>query len=84
MVHQLCAHDAGLAPNSLEALRLVVDGENPRAGLKILGFANRVLSPQELLDTAIARMAKQLRPGAHLIGVWHALENLEGGSTDFV
>ena len=44
-----------------------------------LGVIAYLQAPQELLETAIARMANQLRPGAHLIGVWHALENLEGG-----
>ncbi len=44
-----------------------------------LGVIGYLQIAQEPLATAIAGLVAQLKPGATFFGVWHALDNLEGG-----
>ena len=44
-----------------------------------LGVIAYLQIPQDELATAIHGLVAKLKPGAHLVGVWHSLDNLEGG-----
>lgn len=44
-----------------------------------LGVVGYLQVPKETLAKAISNLVAQLRPGATFFGVWHALDNLEGG-----
>lgn len=44
-----------------------------------LGVIAYLQIPQEQLRKAITCLAKQIKTGGHLFGVWHSRDNLEGG-----
>ena len=44
-----------------------------------LGVIAYLQIPQDELSAAIKGLVAKLKPGAHLVGVWHSLDNLEGG-----
>lgn len=44
-----------------------------------LGLVGYLQIPKAQLATAIAQLVEQLKPGATFFGVWHAIDNLEGG-----
>ena len=44
-----------------------------------LGVIAYLQAPRGIVAESIANLASQLKPGGHLIGVWHALENLTEG-----
>ena len=44
-----------------------------------LGIVPYLQVPEALLNASLANLISQIKPGGHLIGVWHARENLNGG-----
>jgi SAM-dependent methyltransferase len=44
-----------------------------------LGIVPYLQVPAALLNASLANLIAQIKPGGHLVGVWHARENLEGG-----
>lgn len=44
-----------------------------------LGIVPYLQVPAALLNASLANLISQIKPGGHLVGVWHARENLEGG-----
>ncbi len=44
-----------------------------------LGLVGYLQVPNELLRASMKNLVSQLKPGAHLVGVWHARENLGVG-----
>ena len=44
-----------------------------------LGIVPYLQVPSELLGASLKNLVSQIRSGGHLVGVWHALENLSGG-----
>lgn len=51
----------------------------PNLGKVNLAVIAYLQIPMSLLEIAFGRAANALAPGGHLIGVWHARENLEAG-----
>lgn len=44
-----------------------------------LGIVPYLQVPAALLNASLENLISQIKPGGHLVGVWHALENLDGG-----
>jgi SAM-dependent methyltransferase len=44
-----------------------------------LGIVPYLQVEQTLLERSLSNLVSQLKSGGHLVGVWHALENLDGG-----
>ena len=44
-----------------------------------LGIVPYLQVPAALLNASLANLISQIKPGGHLVGVWHARENLDGG-----
>lgn len=44
-----------------------------------LGIVPYLQVPGELLESSLRNLVSQIKSGGHLVGVWHALENLNGG-----
>ena len=44
-----------------------------------LGIVPYLQVPAALLNASLKNLISQLKPGGYLVGVWHALENLDGG-----
>ncbi len=44
-----------------------------------LGIVPYLQVPAALLNASLENLISQIKPGGHLVGVWHARENLEGG-----
>jgi len=44
-----------------------------------LGIVPYLQVPAALLNASLKNLISQIKPGGYLVGVWHALENLDGG-----
>jgi SAM-dependent methyltransferase len=44
-----------------------------------LGIVPYLQVPAPLLNASLKDLISQIKPGGYLVGVWHALENLDGG-----
>lgn len=63
----------------VSVLRASGDGFSSTLAPADLGIVPYLQVEQGLLKRSIARLVSQLRDGAVLVGVWHSLDNLNGG-----